>query len=402
SNPDLQRLTGEILSTIASRPSSPRFIFNPSPYQSNPSLSPTFFEESCEQSIQRTAKKVKEALGSNKTYLAISVLHRLEKERRDIALEQGSIDANRFGVERSVMDDLTTPLLPNTAYEEYEKKFLNTLSQLCKTHKTDLLNGRQFEISSKKMQGISSNFLCKIVDTQKILSCLSEQESLHYDQQAEVDFLLFISNHFFKKKLEKLEDLETFLNQPDIVFMHAKTQGDITKQQIPLSQYFFFFHKSELEKDLPEFAKTELEWNLPFEESQKFLKTPSLLTLVHPNPYYAGSVMSYIDGHQLPLCFNSTSESALKENLGLFFYLYAQATPYERGSASIGEMKAKTVCEAKNYKMEYGEAISFENERPLPDLDALTSTSLDEYMPDFLSKCVLTPLLPPSEKNLPL
>ncbi|MES2199809.1 MAG: hypothetical protein V4489_06545, partial [Chlamydiota bacterium] len=396
SNPDLQRLTGEILSTIASTPSSPRFILNPSPYQSNLDLPPTYFEKSCKIVVDLTAEKVKKALKTGDFDLAVTILRGLAQERQVIATEQGSIDAKYFGAKRSDMNDLVTPLLPNTAYEEYERKFLNDLSQLCGAHKAALLDKEGLKISSKKMQGISSSFLCKATSLKEILSHLTDNKYENIqDWKLELDHLVFVATHFFKKSMKILKDFETFLDQPHIALMHTTTHLNMNEEKVPLSQFFFFFHQSELDKKLPEFAKTELDWNLPSNKPQVFLKTPSLLTLIHSDPSSVDQIMSYIDTKQLPLCFNSKTESELKEHVGLFLYLFAQATPYERGSAAIGEMMAKSICEAMGYKMEYGEALSFETESPLPDLDALTSITLDDYMQDFLSKCELEPLLPP-------
>ena len=77
-----------------------------------------------------------------------------------------------------------------------------------------------------------------------------------------------------------------------------------------------------------------------------------------------------------------------------FLYLSAQSTLYKRGSASIAEMQARTICEALSYRMEYGKAFSTDTKRPLADLDALTSITVEDFMLDFLSKCELTPLPP--------
>ena len=401
---ELQRIADNILRTITPIPSSsssaiqspprltssPRFILNPSLYQNNTALSPTYYEEHFTQAIHDAALALRHTLQRNKNAPILHVFQNLALTRKNIAIEQKSLGAEDFGVKRD--GELVTEFLPGGPYDEYEKKILGSLSQLCQANKEELLQKGSFEILGQEVQGIPSKFSCNLINKAELLSVLNRIRPPTPDQRNTVAHLGFILQNAFDILPEKKEDVFLLLNQPHIGLMHTTTRATVSNESCPLTEYFFFFNQAELEKDLPQFSGIDLEWRFPSTEAQNPPKTPALLTLHHSQPYYGTKLVEYINKHQLPLCLASKTLPELKENIGVFLYLSAQATLYKRGSASIAEMQAKTICEAFGYKLEYGKEFSTEGKRPLTDLDALTSITLDEYMVDFLSKIELTPI----------
>ncbi|MBS0627543.1 MAG: hypothetical protein JSS09_04960, partial [Verrucomicrobia bacterium] len=87
----------------------------------------------------------------------------------------------------------------------------------------------------------------------------------------------------------------------------------------------------------------------------------------------------------------SSNEQELKENLALFRYLIAHATPWERGSAAIAEWMEQAVYQYKGYNACYGDRSNPTQYR-LVDLDADVSFSIESYFNDYMENMHLTPI----------
>lgn len=94
-----------------------------------------------------------------------------------------------------------------------------------------------------------------------------------------------------------------------------------------------------------------------------------------------------------------SNETELKKRIGLFRYLFAQRTPYSRGSAMIGEWFEKALYKFHCYDFvyKYDEVIS-NGGLPLGDLDAFASLGLTQFLKNYCRKAHLT--IPPPKPIL--
>jgi ankyrin repeat protein len=105
------------------------------------------------------------------------------------------------------------------------------------------------------------------------------------------------------------------------------------------------------------------------------------------------------------ICVQGGNEK-LVTNAAKFGYLFAHATPYQRGSAAIGEWFIRALFQFHNSTFMYGRSEEKEQEvyKPTVDLDALVS-GFSEFEEDFIAKCnfsdpVLHVLVPEKEEDL--
>jgi len=82
-----------------------------------------------------------------------------------------------------------------------------------------------------------------------------------------------------------------------------------------------------------------------------------------------------------------TPEEA-KIKIGTFRYLFAQLTPFARGSALIGEWLEQSLFMYQGYSMEY--LYEDSNKQPLPDLDAFSSFSFNDFLEKYKACAHLT------------
>ena len=152
-----------------------------------------------------------------------------------------------------------------------------------------------------------------------------------------------------------------------------------------------YYHKTEIVKT--SYRPEVKELLIKNEESVKLschvINNPNIASTIYNQPFMDNEEASPLLRKAFQDCLvkpSTPEESKIK--IGTFRYLFAQLSPFVRGSALIGEWLEKSLFMYHGYSMEY--LYEDSDKQPLADLDAFTSFSFNDFLEKYKACAHLT------------
>ncbi|MBX9923524.1 MAG: hypothetical protein K2Y01_05380 [Rhabdochlamydiaceae bacterium] len=373
-------------------------IYPDSSYQSNQNLSSTFFAQGSKKIVKEMSKQIDEAV--KKEALNREFFDELIKyagtKRLDLALKQKTEGADRFGEMRGDSISYIVTPLGDAQYRDYQGKLLATIWQLYQMHKNDL--EKQGICIQEQAYNMTSYFHFDILDipelmqtpADKIIELTPGLQDLYlivrndlksFDVQVEEEYQpdqafqkiidsLPVEHHALAYTLletmkQDIKDKEFANLVARLSYIHGQTTLVTAEGKMhPGAEWVSILPKEALDSKNPD-------WSQYLEKSlrlQSFLSR--YIKDVKPNMY-----------DYFIKCLHSTTKKEFTDSLSAFQYLFAQISPYKRGTSAISEWFTKAICDVKDYVCSYncGDLAG----KCSLDLAALTSLSIAEYADVF-------------------
>jgi hypothetical protein len=310
------------------------FRFDKTLYQSNESLPDNYFQLETDKIVKKVSLQIERAIQSGSESACFKeLIESLGKERQKIANMQLGKESSEFGVIRK---EGSYTNLNSALYKEYQNKFLVEVLPLLQ--------------SSYNQPAL----IAEVVD----------QEIQEHKTTLKVmgRGIPPPSGFFPLDWMKEGDDLKKYEN---VVYIEASIRKGA--ESLFLTRYYVGIDNDALQG-------SSGSYNDP------------VVVIYHTNPVEVSKCIKGSLSSLFSLCIHSKGVSldVLKERVGVFRYLLAQAAPYQRGSAAIGEWLERGIYQYLGYDFLYRSPV--EGGRPIVDLDALTSLSLSAFLEEYKAK----------------
>ncbi len=315
------------------------------------------------------------------TELFFAVLERFGHERKAIAIKTGSINAESFGLRRDGEEGFGKNAMNCTIliekYEEYGVKMCTLLQNILTEMPHDFKSFKNTSCYKESICcGRKSSFELEVLDKKPVDELWVKPPSP--ERLGEI----CPENVGLKGKMELLKHREpaVYTQTKMHLFLKAINQAFLyTNSEYNLKSHWVLA-KSRCEIDGKMYALSQYLTYMCFTDSTdpvKRMTGRSKVTIIHQDPFLIESTLKEISKiFEKAVRWDSKTEelSVLKERVGLFRYLFAQSTPFNRGSAAIGEWFQDVIYNFHGYT-----AVQSFTDKAW-DLEALTARSLGDFM----------------------